>query len=56
VFGIEERLSHGEVRAGFDFGVEASNLFIEIVGNGLTATPMVKLVAPPRVLPDQSVP
>ena len=35
VLGIEQWLSHGEVRAGFDFGAEALDLVIEIVGDGI---------------------
>src|SRR5271157_3054177 len=33
VFGIEERLGHREVRAGFHFGVEARDFIVEIVCN-----------------------
>ena len=35
VLGIEKRLGHGEVRAGFDFGVEALDFVVEIVGDGI---------------------
>ena len=35
MLGIEERLGHGEVRAGFDFGVEALDFVVEIVGDGI---------------------
>ncbi len=33
MFGIEERLGHGEMRAGVDLGVEAFDLTLEVVGN-----------------------
>src|SRR6267154_3037226 len=33
VFGIEERLGHGEMRAGVDLGMEAFDLNVEVVGN-----------------------
>ena len=35
VLGIEERLGHREVRAGFDFGVKAFDFVVEIVGDGI---------------------
>ena len=35
VLGIEDWLGHREMRAGFDFGVEAFNFVVEIIGNGI---------------------
>ena len=35
MLGIEERLGHGEMRAGFDFGVEALDFVVEIFGDGI---------------------
>jgi hypothetical protein len=33
VFGIEQRLGHCVVRAGFDFGVEALDFGVDVIGN-----------------------
>jgi len=43
-------------RASFDFGVEAGDFFVEIVGDRIDGDADSEIVAPPSVLPDQSVP
>ena len=35
MLGIEDRLRHGKVRAGFDLCVEALDFVVEIVGDGI---------------------
>src|SRR3990172_1743469 len=35
VLGIEERLGHGKVGAGFDLGVKALDLVVEVFGDGV---------------------
>ena len=56
VLGIENRLSHREMRAGFDFGFKAAEFFVNIFRDRIDGYADGEIGGAAEIFPAQSVP